>query len=190
MNANERISQHETQAAQRDRRAPIPVAIVFVLAALVPLAGCGPKYVVASARIPEPLVAKIPVSVALFVPPGFGLAFMGVRRRRALGLLLFATIAIELAQGVLLRGRFASLSDVVTNTTGGLAGYALADHWRAILGRARAKLPGLRRVSCYAMARNILAKSDDELAELRAAGLSRFYIGPESGDDVTLKKIP
>jgi radical SAM superfamily enzyme YgiQ (UPF0313 family) len=63
------------------------------------------------------------------------------------------------------------------------------DHWRAILGRARAKLPGLRRVSCYAMARNIHAKSDDELAELRAAGLSRFYIGPESGDDVTLKKI-
>lgn len=71
MNANERIPQHETQAAQRDRHASIPVAIVFVLAALVPLAGCGPKYVVASARIPEPLVAKIPVSVALFVPLEF-----------------------------------------------------------------------------------------------------------------------
>jgi radical SAM superfamily enzyme YgiQ (UPF0313 family) len=63
------------------------------------------------------------------------------------------------------------------------------DHWGAILERARAKLPGLRRVSCYAMARNILAKSAAELAELRAAGLRRFYIGPESGDDVTLKKI-
>jgi len=63
------------------------------------------------------------------------------------------------------------------------------DHWRPILERARAKLPGLRRVSCYAMARNILAKTDAELAELRATGLSRLYIGPESGDDVTLKKI-
>jgi len=63
------------------------------------------------------------------------------------------------------------------------------DHWGAILERARAKLPGLRRVSCYAMARNILAKSAAELAELRAAGLRRFYIGPESGDDVTLRKI-
>lgn len=63
------------------------------------------------------------------------------------------------------------------------------DHWRSILELARAKLPGLRRVSCYAMARNILAKTDAELAELRAAGLSRLYIGPESGDDVTLKKI-
>jgi len=63
------------------------------------------------------------------------------------------------------------------------------DHWRAILERARRRLPRLRRVSCYAMARNVLAKSDAELTELRAAGLARLYIGPESGDDVTLKKI-
>ena len=63
------------------------------------------------------------------------------------------------------------------------------DHWRAILEGARRAFPRLRRVSCYAMARNVLAKSDAELAELRAAGLSLLYIGPESGDDVTLKRI-
>jgi radical SAM superfamily enzyme YgiQ (UPF0313 family) len=63
------------------------------------------------------------------------------------------------------------------------------DAWRAILERARARLPGLRRISCYAMAKNVLAKTPDELAELRAAGLSRLYIGPESGDDATLRKI-
>ena len=63
------------------------------------------------------------------------------------------------------------------------------DHWRAILEGARRVFPRLRRVSCYAMARNILAKTDAELAELRAAGLSLLYIGPESGDDLTLKRI-
>ncbi len=63
------------------------------------------------------------------------------------------------------------------------------DHWRPILERARQRLPRLKRVSCYAMARNVLAKTAAELAELRAAGLTRLYIGPESGDDPTLKKI-
>ena len=63
------------------------------------------------------------------------------------------------------------------------------DHWRAILERARSLFPNLRRVSCYAMARNILAKTDEELRALREGGLSLLYIGPESGDDVTLKKI-
>ncbi|HVJ91783.1 MAG TPA: radical SAM protein [Labilithrix sp.] len=63
------------------------------------------------------------------------------------------------------------------------------DHWLPILERARKVFPRLRRVSCYAMARNVLEKTDAELRTLRQAGLSLFYIGPESGDDVTLKKI-
>ncbi len=63
------------------------------------------------------------------------------------------------------------------------------DHWLAILERARALFPRLRRVSSYAMARNVNDKSDADLALLRAAGLTTLYIGPESGDDVTLKRI-
>jgi len=63
------------------------------------------------------------------------------------------------------------------------------DHWRPILQAARAGFPRLRRVSCYAMARNVLEKTEEELAELRALGLTRLYIGPESGDAVTLKRI-
>lgn len=61
--------------------------------------------------------------------------------------------------------------------------------WLAILARARALFPNLRRVSCYAMARNVLAKTDAELRALAEAGLTMLYIGPESGDDVTLKRI-
>jgi radical SAM superfamily enzyme YgiQ (UPF0313 family) len=63
------------------------------------------------------------------------------------------------------------------------------DHWRAILGAARTHFPNLRRVSCYAQACNVLEKTDAELAELAALGLTRLYIGPESGDPATLKRI-
>lgn len=63
------------------------------------------------------------------------------------------------------------------------------DHWLALLERARALFPNLRRVSCYAMARNVLGKTDDELRRLREAGLATLYVGPESGDDATLKRI-
>ena len=63
------------------------------------------------------------------------------------------------------------------------------EHWRAILKLADTLYPMLRRVSCYAMARNILEKSQEEMNELQRLGLKQLYIGPESGDDVTLKKI-
>lgn len=62
-------------------------------------------------------------------------------------------------------------------------------HWQEILRCLREKMPQLRRVSCYATAQNVLEKSEDELLELREAGLSLLYIGPESGDDVTLHRI-
>jgi radical SAM superfamily enzyme YgiQ (UPF0313 family) len=63
------------------------------------------------------------------------------------------------------------------------------DHWRPILSAAREGFPLLRQVSCYAMAKNVLEKTDAELRELHEAGLTLLYIGPESGDDVTLKRI-
>jgi len=63
------------------------------------------------------------------------------------------------------------------------------DHWEPILERCRERFPRLRRVSCYAMARNVRDKSDAELERLRALGLTTLYIGPESGDDLTLKRI-
>jgi radical SAM superfamily enzyme YgiQ (UPF0313 family) len=73
-----------------------------------------------------------------------------------------------------------------------LDGDALAmdfELWEPILTTLRATFPRLRRVSCYATALNLLEKSPEELARLRELGLRLLYIGPESGDDVTLKRI-
>lgn len=63
------------------------------------------------------------------------------------------------------------------------------ERWTTILERCREAFPRLRRVSCYATAENVLEKSPEELNHLREAGLRMLYIGPESGDDVTLRRI-
>ena len=61
--------------------------------------------------------------------------------------------------------------------------------WEPILEALSATFPNLRRVSCYATAMNLLAKTPEELRRLRELGLELLYIGPESGDDITLKRI-
>ncbi len=63
------------------------------------------------------------------------------------------------------------------------------DQWEPILGALRKGFPKLRRVSTYATARNLIEKSPAELARLRELGLELLYIGPESGDDPTLRRI-
>ncbi len=62
-------------------------------------------------------------------------------------------------------------------------------HWEALLLAAKRAFPNLRQVSCYAMATNVLAKSPAELARLRGLGLSLLYVGPETGDAATFKRI-
>jgi radical SAM superfamily enzyme YgiQ (UPF0313 family) len=63
------------------------------------------------------------------------------------------------------------------------------EHWLTILEALREAFPRLRQVSCYATAENVLEKNPEELLALREAGLGLLYIGPESGDDKTLKRI-
>ncbi|MBU2643575.1 radical SAM protein [bacterium] len=48
-------------------------------------------------------------------------------------------------------------------------------------------LPNLEKVSAYAHAKDILKKSDEELADLARAGFTMVYVGIESGDDEVLK---
>jgi radical SAM superfamily enzyme YgiQ (UPF0313 family) len=61
--------------------------------------------------------------------------------------------------------------------------------WEAILGALSLAFPRLRRVSTYATARNLLEKTPLELGRLRELGLGLLYIGPESGDDLTLRRL-
>jgi radical SAM superfamily enzyme YgiQ (UPF0313 family) len=63
------------------------------------------------------------------------------------------------------------------------------EQWEPILLALASAFPRLRRVSTYATARNLLEKSPEELQRLRVLGLSLLYIGPESGDDPTLRRI-
>jgi radical SAM superfamily enzyme YgiQ (UPF0313 family) len=61
--------------------------------------------------------------------------------------------------------------------------------WEPLLLALREAFPRLRRVSAYAMARNLLGKGPAELARLRDLGLTQLYIGPESGDPATLRRV-
>jgi radical SAM superfamily enzyme YgiQ (UPF0313 family) len=63
------------------------------------------------------------------------------------------------------------------------------EHWRAILSALARAFPQLRQVSCYATAGNVLEKRPSELVELRDAGLRLLYMGPESGDEATLRSL-
>ena len=50
-------------------------------------------------------------------------------------------------------------------------------------------MPLLRRVGIYAGARDVLAKSDDDLAMLHAKNLEIVYLGLESGSDEVLRRV-
>lgn len=65
-----RSQTHSTDLPRRFN-AVASLALFALGASFVLLGGCGPVKLVATTNIPPPLVVKIPVSVALFVPPEF-----------------------------------------------------------------------------------------------------------------------
>ena len=58
-----------------------------------------------------------------------------------------------------------------------------------ILCEIEAQLPWVTRVGVYANAKSLDMKTPEQLEELRAHGLGIAYMGLETGDDVTLKRI-
>jgi radical SAM superfamily enzyme YgiQ (UPF0313 family) len=60
---------------------------------------------------------------------------------------------------------------------------------KLIMGAINRYLPGVQRVSSYCLPRNLKNKTVEELAELNRMGLSLFYVGCESGDDLVLERV-
>ncbi len=64
-----------------------------------------------------------------------------------------------------------------------------SDKLLPILYEVNKKFGRIQRISSYALPSDILAKTQEELIEIRNAGLSLLYIGVESGDDELLQLI-
>ena len=63
------------------------------------------------------------------------------------------------------------------------------DYLIELLNFLNESFPRLMRISAYALPKDILAKTDDELLQIREAGLKMIYVGVESGDDAVLEMI-
>lgn len=63
------------------------------------------------------------------------------------------------------------------------------DRLLSILADIREMLPWVNRVGTYASAKSLRFKSDEQLQELKEAGIDIVYMGLESGDDHILKSM-
>ena len=84
-------------------------------------------------------LADAVANVALFLPLGWALGHARVRPLIALAALVTTTVTIELLQYTVVPGRDASLSDILTNSVGGVIGFVLPRlhrHLAASRGRA------------------------------------------------------
>ena len=63
------------------------------------------------------------------------------------------------------------------------------DKLLAILGKISETFPECERVGVYGSARDVNRKTDEELRQLKAAGMDIVYLGAESGSEKVLKAI-
>ena len=59
----------------------------------------------------------------------------------------------------------------------------------SILEAIRIHMPAVRRISSYCLPRNLRKKSQADIDELAAAGLTMAYVGAEAGDDAVLAAV-
>ncbi len=63
------------------------------------------------------------------------------------------------------------------------------DYLLQLLKELNETFPKLSRVSAYALPKDLLDKTDEELKQIREAGLKLIYVGIESGDDEVLRMV-
>ena len=66
---------------------------------------------------------------------------------------------------------------------------AKASYLEELLGLLREAFGELRRVSCYASPQSLQVRTVEEMARLREAGLTLYYLGIESGHDTVLERL-
>jgi hypothetical protein len=108
--------------------------------------------------------ADVVANLLLFVPFAAGLRLAGLSWRRTVLLSAALSLTVELLQGLVVPGRDASLSDLLTNTTSGAIGAGLG-----------AQLPGALRPS-RARAARLLAGG--AIVWLAALGLAAWLLTP------------
>ena len=63
------------------------------------------------------------------------------------------------------------------------------DHLIRILRHLRSRFPWVDRITSYARSHTVARISDDNLTQMREAGLNRIHMGLESGSDAVLAMI-
>ncbi|MEM2870057.1 MAG: radical SAM protein [Thermoplasmata archaeon] len=58
-----------------------------------------------------------------------------------------------------------------------------------LLGEIKRAFPGVLQIASYAGAKFVLRKTPEELKRIREAGLSKVYMGVESGDPIVLERV-
>ncbi len=66
---------------------------------------------------------------------------------------------------------------------------AKASYLEDLLDRLNEAFPALRRISVYASPQSLQVRSVEEMARLREKGLSLYYLGIETGDDLALQQL-
>ncbi len=138
---------------------PIPGAAAAAQATPLYCLACGPRGGV-----------DVFLNVLLFIPLGLGVRRATGSARRAVATAVIVSLAVELLQLTVVPGRDASLSDLLSNTTGGAAGAVLG----ARLGLVAGPPPG-------AAQRLLLAAAAGWLTLL---GLSAWLQAPDFSDGV------